>query len=201
MMDIKQLIKVILTSLVIALLASTGAAFPAPSRKYTIRIDKVGVTFAVPRGFIVLQNDNKHHLWGTTISFGEEFRPGHLTSAPVRLVFWPAGFDGTKTVAEYTPSQYVDAEFKRVKEALRQRIPGFQWEPEYVKLLGNRAVRYTFQGLDVYTVILGYLRGDQVPRSMYSQEYLVRIDISARIESELYKQLVDPVVNSLRTIP
>lgn len=70
-----------------------------------------------------------------------------------------------------------------------------------MKLLGNRAVRYTFQGLDVYTVILGYLRGDQVPRSMYSQEYLVRIDISARNESELYKQLVDPVVNSLRTIP
>jgi hypothetical protein len=123
MMDMKRLIKVILTSLMIALHGTTEAAFPAPSSKYTIRIDKVGVAFDVPRGFVVLQNDNKHHLWATTISFGEEFRPGHLTSAPLRLVFWPAGFDGTKTVAEYTPSQYVDAEFKRVKEALRQRIP------------------------------------------------------------------------------
>lgn len=202
-MNTKRLVSVVLNSLVIVLVAATGAALPAPSTNNTIRIGKLGVAFDLPRGFAALQDDLTHGSWRTIISVGKEFRPNHLVSAPLQIAFWPAGFDGKKSLAEYTPRQYVDVELKRIKEALRQHLPGFQWEPEIVQLFGNKGIRITFMGLDKYVVVLGYLRPDQVPKTL-SQEYLVRIAITMDTSDyefeRLYGNLIDTVVSSLRTI-
>lgn len=202
-MNRKRLGSAILTSLVMALVGAVGAAFPAPSSKVTIRIESLGVAFDLPRGFAVLQQDI-HGGPATIISVGKEFRPGHLKYAPLELVFWPTGYDGTRTVPEYSPSQYVDAEFNRVKESVRQHRGGFESEPEYRRLFGNNAVRYTYEGLDSYTIIVGYLHAEQLPLSVrqVAEEYLARIAITREIPADefdrAYKGLVDTVVNSLR---
>lgn len=56
----------------------------------------------------------------------------------------------------------------------------------------------TVTGLDSETVIIGYLRKDQLPRSMrpFSDEYLVRIDFP----SGAYEPLIDTVLGSLRIV-
>jgi len=105
------------------------------------------------------------------------------------------------------PSQYVDVEFQRVRGNVRQQVPGFGWEPEFMKLFGNKAVRYRTSGLGDYTIIVGYFRADQLPKSAAIQvpEYLVRIastidDHQFLKLDEKSKDLIDTVIKSLRVI-
>jgi hypothetical protein len=52
-------------------------------------------------------------------------------------------------------------EFERVKERRRRQNPSPE-DPEYTKLFGNKALRYTDRGLGVTTTVVGYLRADQL---------------------------------------
>ena len=70
---------------------------PAPLEKYTIDLDKIGVTFDIPRGYGAFEiTDSLHYSIGTTIRFGRELHPGHLNYVPgIDVGFWPTGHDYT----------------------------------------------------------------------------------------------------------
>ena len=100
------------------------------------------------------------------------------------MTFSPNANDGTRSFPEYKPSQYVSVEFEQVMEKVRQHAPGFGQDPEYVTLFGNKAVRYTYYGVNQYTVVVGYFKTDQLPKSLATRaamqvpEYLVRIKVT-----------------------
>ncbi len=168
--------------------------------KYTISLDTLGVAFELPKGFGVVQREFGEPYYAAIITFGREIRPGQLKYAGVQLVFWPTAYDGSRSIPEYRPSQYVDVEYERVREAYRGHSPGFGWDPEYIQLFGNKAVRYTVAGLGGTTVVVGYFRADQAPKGTAIQvpEYLVRITTDAFDEKSTV--LFNTVVDSLRTI-
>ncbi len=199
--------KAILIAAMIILVDPSRPVSPASPGRYTISLERLGVAFDLPRGYAVFQRESQAPWYATIISFGREFRPGHLKNTPPQIAFWPTGYDGVRSVPEHKPSQYVDVEFERVKENVRQGVPGLGG-PEYVRLLGNKAVRYyAAEGSSGHTVIMGYFRADQLLKGLIIgvPEYLVRIDITEdghlflKID-EKNKELIDTVVNSLRFI-
>ena len=64
--------------------------------------------------------------------------------------------------------------------------------PEYVKGLGNKAVRYNWSGFDGYTTVVGYRKA-----SKEAPEYLIRIDVT-RNAGPAVDLLFDTILNSLR---
>ncbi len=178
----------------IALVGTSKTAFPAPPEKYTISLDKIGVAFDIPKGFGGFEmTDSLHYSIGTVIQFGKELSPGHLNYIPgLTMGFWPTGHDGNRIVSEYKPCQYVDVEFERVKDQVQKQTPGITHVPEYVKLFGNKAIRYDWGGLDGYTSIVGC-------RSASNEvgEYLIRV-LRTYPGSPVVELLFNSVLNSLR---
>jgi len=169
---------------------------------YTVSLERIGVAFDLPKGFVVFQRESQSPYYATVISFGKEFRTGHLKNTPLQIEFSPTAYDGTRT---YAPSQFVDVEYERVKENVRKHAPGYGPGPEYTKLFGNKAVRYSAYGQGGYMFIIGFIRADQLPQRAGVQvdEYLVKI--TSTFDSHLflnpderYQDLFDAVVNSLR---
>lgn len=195
----KRIVAILLTA-VAATVSGAAGAVSAPARQ-TVRINPIGVAFDLPRGYVAVQSDLTEGPWATIISFGKELRPGHVAGIPLRLVLWPGAYDGDKTITQHSPSQFVEVEFQRVMASVRRHEPGFGWEPEYVKLFGNKAVRYTVAGLGGDTIILGFLRRSQLPRDFtsFTDEYGVWIAFSAT-EGPEFNRLVETVIASLRII-
>jgi len=183
------------TAIIIAMIVPTSmsqSAVAAPVEKVTISLEKIGIAFDLPKGYGVFEiTDSPHYSIGTELRFGKELRPGHLNSIyGLEMGLWPIGHDGRGIVGG-KPSQYIDVEFERVREQVRKQAPGMNEEPEYVKLFGNKAVRYNWYGLNSYTTVVGYRAA-----SKDAPEYLVRILVThAGREAEL---LFDAVLNSLR---
>ena len=193
-------------SFMITLAGIPKSALPAPSERRTISLDAIHVAFELPRGFTVFQWESYEGFYATTISFGGEFRLGHFKRVPFEIGFWPGPQDCPHNVPSSKPSECVDAEFQRVKENVRRRAPGYKSDPEYVKLFGNKAVRYTAYNPSRQTVIIGYLSESQLTKPLpgFNKEYLARITIFQDVPraefDTAYKALIDTVVNSLRVI-
>lgn len=187
----------VLLTAVATVAVAVATATSAPAR-HTIRVDPIGVAFDIPRGFAAVQTDITEGGWAGIISFAWEVRPRHLSVIPVRVVFWPTGYAFGGPVPDLTPSQYIDAELRRVNEERGQGRGGYTGGPDRIVLLGNRAVRYSFTGLDDQVVVIGYLRPAQLPPDLRARggEFLVRIDAEAYSAA---KEIFDSVVGSIRT--
>jgi len=188
------LVNMFMIAMMIVLVGTSESAFPALLEEYTISLDETGIAFDIPKGYGIFEmTDSLHYSIGTTIRFGKELRPGHLNHIPgLTMGFWPTGHDGNRIVSEYRPCQYVDVEFDRVKEQVRKQTPGMSQEPEYVKLFGNKAVRYNWGGLDGYTTLVGCRTA-----SKDVGEYLIRI-LRTYPASPAVELLFNSVLNSLR---
>ena len=198
-MNKKNMTNTILIVLLIILAAVPQSTFPASADKYTITLKDIGVAFDLPKAYSILQQEIVDGRYATVISFGKEFRPRHLKSIDLQLRFWPTAHDGWQNVPGYTPSQYVDVEFKQVKEGHEQNLPGYHHEPEHVTLFGNKAIRYVYVGFLCCVSLVGYLRADQLSgrAAREAREYLVRIETGGVDDDAT--QLFDALPKSLRT--
>src|SRR2546426_5479913 len=161
-MNKKWVATILLIPLVIILAGRSQSTFPASPEKHRISLETIGVAFDLPKGYSILQRELFEGRYATIISFGKEYRPSHFKIVDLQLAFWPTAHDGTRSVPGYKPSQYVDVEFEHVKEGHRQGLPGYDYDPEYVKLFGNKAVRYTYVGFLCCGIVVGYLRANQL---------------------------------------
>lgn len=170
------------------------SSFSASSGTRTISLEVLGVVFQVPNGFSVFQWESNEGNYHTYVYFGKDFQPGHFKETPLQISFGP------RTNA----ADYIDSEFYRIKENLRGTRPSYR-DAEYVRLFGNKAVRYTELGQPQHTVIVGYLRKDQLPEQfrIFAHEYLAGITISQNAPeagfNKAYKTLIDIVLNSIRS--
>jgi hypothetical protein len=178
----------------IGLVGTSESAFPEQVEKYAISLEKVGVAFDIPKGYGIFEmTDSLHYSIGTGIQFGKELSPGHLNHIPgLTMGFWPTGHDGNRILSEYRPCQYVDVEFERVKDQVQKQTPGMMHVPEYVKLFGNKAIRYDWGGLDGYTTIVGCRSASE-----HVTEHLIRI-LRTYPASPAVELLFNSVLNSLR---
>lgn len=192
----KHAVVLLVTALTVAVTLVAPAA-SAPARR-TIRVEQVGVAFDIPLGVSAVQQDVTEGGWASIVTFARQIRPGHLSVIPVRLVFWPTGYAYGSPVPEHTPSQYVDAEFRHVKESVKQSRGGYTSGPDLISLFGNRAIRYSFTGLDEYVVVIGYLRAGQLPAGVRGGggEILVRIDTELDGSAA---EVFHAIVGSIRT--
>ena len=83
-------------------------------------------------------------------------------------------------------------EFERVKDRVQKQTPGMTHVPEYVKLFGNKAIRYDWGGLDGYTTIVGCRSASE-----HVTEHLIRI-LRTYPASPAVELLFNSVLNSLR---
>jgi hypothetical protein len=183
-MKTDRIVNIVIIATMVVLTSVSRSAVSAPPEMVTISLEKIGVAFDIPKGFGIFEmTDSLHYSIGTGIQFGNELSPGHLNYVPgLTMGFWPTGHDGMRILSEYRPSQYIDVEFERVKTL----------NPEYVKLVGNKGVRYNWHGLDGYTSIVGYRTASKdVP------EYLIRITVT-RNAGPAVELLFNSVLSSLR---
>jgi len=179
-------------------------ALPASPEKYTINLDTIGVTFKLPKGYAALQSENSDPYYATTISFGKEFRPGHLTWAPLTITFTP-GLPGAcfLNVKATTLSGCVDALFVHVEKQSSQSSSGLGFgSPEFVSLFGNKAVKFGAGGLYAIIDIVGYFTADQQPKGVVHRgSYLVKVETILGVPHggpEIrYPDLEETVINSL----
>jgi hypothetical protein len=187
------------------LLGAWKTSFPASLVSRTILLEGIGVAFDIPIGFTALQWEDDEGTYKTGVSFGKEVRPGYFTSVPFEIGFGQNHVD-CRVNRSHVPSACIDAEYRRVRENIRDRVPGYGLDPEYLTLFGNKAVRFTRYGPNRETFIFGYLRVDQLPERLRppGSEYLARIsftqDIPAAEFDKAYESLIDMVIHSLRLI-
>lgn len=195
---------VLIASMVILAGASKGSS-SIFSGKRTISLERVGVGFELPMGFAIFQwESDEGGYYMASISVGKEFRSRHLKRVPFEMEFYASHRDCPRSSK---PSECVDAEYERVKKNVQERVPGYRSDPEYIRLFGNKAVRYTRYGPNRSTIIIGYLRENQVPQQVTfrgAEEYLARITVTQDIPqaefNKAYKKIIDAVINSLRTM-
>jgi hypothetical protein len=178
----------------IVLVGTSESAFSEQVEKYTISLEKIGVAFDIPKGYGIFEmTDSLHYSIGTGIQSGTELSPAHLKHIPgLTMGFWPTGHDGNRILSEYRPCQYVDVEFERVKDQVQKQTPGMTHVPEYVKLFGNKAIRYDWGGLDGYTTIVGCRSASE-----HVTEHLIRI-LRTYPASPAVELMFNSVLNSLR---
>ncbi len=196
--------RIIILLIVLFITASISKpALPVSSDKYTINLDTIGVTFKLPKGYAVLQSWNRDTYYMTSLSFGKEFRPGHLTWIPLTLTFTP-GLPGEchLNVTAATPSECVDALFAYVKKESSQGPSPMVGAPEFSTLFGNKAVKFSAGGLYGIDDIVGYFKADQQPKSVVERGgFLVKLRAIHGVPHggpEIqYTDLEDTVINSL----
>lgn len=191
----------------VTLLTASGtqqSSISANTQTQTISLRSIGVAFDIPKGYAVLQREVFEGPYATTISFAKELRPGHLRIIHVWLVLWPTAHNGFRPVSGGKPSQYVDAEFQRVKKENQDAPP--ESGPEYTTLFGNKAIRYTVADFLCCVSLVGFLRPNQLSglAARAPREYLVRIvagvDTFDPNDEHEPMLLFDTVANSLRVI-
>jgi len=163
---------------------------PVSPEKHTISLETIPITFELPKGYAVFQQEGHEGGYATTISVGKEVSSGYLKYAPFQMEFsfyiYDAQLDRT-----YQPSEYIDVVFEEQKKDIATN-------PKYIQLFGNKAVQYTGVA-DGSTAIIGYLKADQLPN--LSKEYLVQITSSTYGTGVGFdKELFDTIINSLRII-
>ena len=193
----------------IALIMLAGAAtsvLSAQSARQTISLDAMQVAFELPAGFTIFQWESSEGFYATIVYFGKDFHAGHFMRVPFEVSFWPGPQDCPRNVSYSKPSECIDVEYRRVKENVQHRTPGYNTDPEYVKLFGNKAVRYTVYNPSRKTLTIGYLSRSQLAKPLpgLQKEYLARITVTENAPQpafdEAYKILIDTVFNSLRVI-
>lgn len=200
----RRVASIVLIFSVIFLASALKNSFAAFSARRTILMEGLGVAFDLPRGFTVFQWEDHEGFYTTGAYFGKEFRPGHFKRIPFEIGFGLGHVDCHHNPDSFKPSACVDAEYRRVKKYVQERIPGYGSDPEYVKLFGNKAVRYTRLNPNRETVIIGYLSVNQLPEPWrnFGNEYVARISFTQDIPQaefdNAYRKLIDTVVNSLR---
>lgn len=194
----KRPVSVALVTLLV--LGLTKPTFPTPQENRTFVLENIGVAFDLPKQYSILYEEMPTARYAIRISFGKDLAPNHLKTLGVDLVFWPGAYNGRRHIPEYTPSRYVDAEYRRAQDAHRQDPHGLNGEPKYLTLLGNKAVEYTEMFLLCCTYVVGYLRPDQLSgrAATYKVEYLVRIEAGDEDRESwiVFKELV----KSLRVV-
>lgn len=184
---------ILATTLCFALVGTAGLISRAASNGHQAVSLEMGITFNLPNGYAIHQEEVNEGGYSTTISFGKAFRPNHFKDAHLQMVFWPTAYDGKRGIFEYTPSKFVEVEFERMKGSSPDGAV-------YISLFGNKAVRYTVRGLGIVRTVVGFLRADQLVQKIIviPGEYQVRIRIDSwGQESEM---LFNTVLNSLRTV-
>ncbi len=159
----------------------------ASSEKYTISLENIPITFELPQRYAIFQQEGFEGGYATTVSVGKEVSSGHFNYAPLKIEFLSKIYDA-ELKREYSPQEYVDVVFNEQKKNSALNL-------QYIKLFGNKAVEYTIDS-DNSTIIIGYLRTDQLPELL--REYLVKISSSTYGSGVgRDKELFDTVVNSL----
>lgn len=206
-MNRKQVTTVIIAMSIVALFIVAiipKLALPAGPEKYTINLDTIGVTFKLPKGYAALQSWNRDTYYVTTVSFGKEFRPGHLTWAPLTLTFTPA-LPGAcfLNVTAATPHECVDALFADVTKKSSQGPTSSEFgTPKFVSLFGNKAVKFVGGGLYGIIDVVGYFTAEQQPKGVVERGgYLVKVETIRGVPHGgpeiYYPDLEDAVVDSL----
>lgn len=170
------------------------SSLPASSGATTITLEVLGVAFQIPRGFAAFQWESNEGFYHTSVSFGRAFRGGHFRRAPLEISFEP----------EFKADDYIDSEFDRIKESTLRGGTAYA-DLQYVRLFGNRAIRYTAHGAQRSTEIIGYLNADQLPEKLRlrGDDYLATINISQDVppseSSMAHQALIESVLKSIRS--
>ncbi len=164
---------------------------------HTVIIGDGPIEFDLPQGYMVYTSGGYEGGYeggyAFTVNIGKKVRENYFNeSAPTiyirDFVIWSGD---PKEYKEYKPSEYVDVVFTNGPDS-------GNLEPKIVTLFGNKAVR-TITDADGHPVIVGYLRGDQLPASFQGKEYSVIVSgATYGSGKEFSQELFDMVVNSLR---
>ncbi len=165
--------------------ASTPAT-PA-GEKIKVTLTTLPITFSLPRGYAAFQGEGFEGGYGTSVGIGKQVREGYFHDAPLGLSISRRAYDMDHD-RDYRPSEYIDVLFANQEDF---------GSAQYMKLFGNKAVRYTIDSGG--ETIVGYIRADQLSGFEYADEYLVTIS-SANYGTGIGddQNLFDTVVSTLR---
>lgn len=155
----------------------------------TFAIENPPIEFDLPEGYGIHTAGRYEGGYEFVVRIGKKLQDDHLSEAgPVIYIrdFAPQ-YENTR---EYKPSEYVDAIFANANPEINK--------PKIITLFGNKAVE-TISDADSNPIIVGYLRGDQLPPTFNVKEYSVIIDgTTYGSGKEFSQELFDKVVGSLR---
>ncbi len=154
----------------------------------TFSIGKSQIEFDLPDGYGIHTSGGYEGGYQFVVRIGKVVRTNYLSEdGPIIYLrdFTPQSPGGKA----YSPSEYVDVVLAEKNEVTR---------PQMMTLLGNKAVKI-FSEADNNPVIIGYVRGDQLPESFRGREHSIMINGTTYGSGREFDQkLFDAVVNSLR---
>lgn len=162
------------------------------TKKVTIGLDTIPVTFELPKEYIVIQKEGFEGAYATMLSFGKQEQGLLYKYAPLQIEILPAVYDESRN-KEYKPSEYVDIAYNEHKDDTEKA--------QYIQMFGNKAVRY-LNDVDGSVIAHGYIRADQLASAdqpQLKQDFYVRItSLSYGTGVEFDEELFDSVVQSLQ---
>lgn len=157
---------------------------------YTVDLGNSPIEFDLPKGYGVYTSGGYEGGYEFTVRIGKVSRDNYLSEA-VPTIYIRDFVPQTNGVKFYKPSEYIDVVFSTGPDS-------GNLEPKLITLFGNKAVR-TITDADGHPIIVGYLRGDQLPDSFGGKEYSVTVSgATYGTGKEFNQELFDLVVNSLR---
>ncbi len=157
---------------------------------HTVSVGNSPIEFDLPSGYGVYTSGGYEGGYQFTINVGKVSGDNNLSEVAPKIDirdFVPQSGGGKW----YKPSEYVDIVFTTGPDS-------GNLEPKLITLLGNKAVQ-TITDADGNPIIVGYLRGDQLPVSFKGKEYSVTVSgTTYGTGKEFNQELFDMVVNSLR---
>ena len=156
---------------------------------YTVTYDNLPIEFDLPKNYGVYLSSFFEGANQFNINIGKELK-NHFLNESAPLISMQDFVPQNGNMGKYKPSEYIDIIFSNANPEINR--------PKFIKLFSNKAVQ-TYSDADNGPVIVGFLRGDQLPENFHGKEYLVTIDgTTYGTGKEFNQELFDLVVNSLR---